>query len=132
MKTPGNLSIKELQAIAQDTSIPVPEGLRADLCASIGTMAFLEEKTEVRKPRRLTYFIGAAASLVLLAGIGFGINGGLERRPKDTFSDPYLAYAQLEETFSMISASMNKGMEMAEDANTEIITKTSEIIEKTI
>ena len=131
MKTDVNLSLKELQAIARDTSIDVPEGLRSDLSASIGTLAFLEEKEEIRRPRRLAYLIGAAASLALLVGIGIGTDG-FRRQPKDTFSDPYLASAQLEETFSMISASMSKGMAMAGDANTSIINKTSELIDKAI
>ena len=74
---------------------------------------------------RATKIAATAASVVLLAGIGFSI-AGFSDDPKDTFTDPYLAYAQIEETLAMISEGMKKGIDMAQESEA-IFVKSTEI-----
>ena len=47
--------------------------------------------------------------------------------PKDTFTDPMLAYAQIEHTFSYIESKMEKGLEIAAEAEPSL-EKTNRII----
>lgn len=129
MKTSDEFtSIAELEAIASDKSVEVPSGLREDVSLTINALSFLDEEEPVIKRRNFTRIAGIAASAAILLGIGFGI-GHAANSPKDTFTDPYLAYAQLEETFSMISDKMDKGLTMASEAG-NMISKTNEIMNK--
>lgn len=119
--------ILELKAIAEDSSISAPEGLKDEIASSLDTLSFLDEKP-LRKP--LTYALSVAASLVLILGIGLNLGTHrYDRMPEDTFSDPYLAYAELEKTFEMISSKMDKGLSIAQEAE-NVLAKTSEIMEK--
>lgn len=122
--------ILELKGIAEDSSITVPPGLKGEIEASLNTLAFLGEKPSGRL-RPAAYIISAAASLAVLVGIGLGVSSSIRdnRIPEDTFTDPYLAYAQLEQTFSMISEKMDKGLSIAQGAE-EVLAKTNEIMEK--
>lgn len=122
--------ILELKGIAEDSSIAVPQGLKGEIEASLNTLAFLEEKPSGRF-RPTAYIISAAASLAVLVGIGLGVSSSIRdnRIPEDTFTDPYLAYAQLEQTFYMISEKMDKGLSIAQGAE-EVLVKTNEIMEK--
>ena len=79
------LSLEDLERISLDESIPVPSNL--------------ESKLSRRAPR---WFIGIAASLLIIAGIGlswFNRSKPLE----DTFDDPAVAYAMLEKTLTKYS-----------------------------
>jgi hypothetical protein len=73
--------------------------------------------------------IGVAASVLLLIGIGLGI-ARWQSEPKDTFTDPYLAYAELEKAFSTMSEGMNKALAMADKSETIIDRATSVFTEK--
>ena len=121
-------SISELETIASDETVKVPEGLRDSISLTINALSFLEEEEPVRKRSVFARITGIAAAVALLAGVGFGI-GHAASTPKDTFTDPYLAYAQLEETFTLISSKMDKGLSMAQEAET-MITRTNEIMNK--
>lgn len=127
MKEMDTLSIKELEAIALDSSVEVPEGFRQSIRQGLDTLAFLEESAV--RPRRIRYAAGIAASLALLVGIGLGVNGYVSR-PKDTFSDPQQAYAMLEASFSLISSKMDKGVTSVTHETEAVLTKTNEIIDK--
>ena len=117
-----------LKAIAGDKEISVPERLEDDIRATLNMMSFLNEEEPAKKVSIFSRVAGIAASVILLAGIGLGINH-FASAPKDTFTDPYLAYAQLEETFALISSKMDKGLSMAQEAGT-VIVRTNEIMEK--
>jgi hypothetical protein len=121
------LSIKELEAIALDSSVEVPEGFGQSIRQGLDTLAFLEESAV--RPRRIRYAAGIAASLALLVGIGLGVNGYVSR-PKDTFCDPQQAYAMLEASFSLISSKMDKGVASVTHETEAVLTKTNEIIDK--
>ena len=45
-----------------------------------------------------------------------GLILAIPSQPKDTFSDPELAYAEIEKTFLYISSKMDRGLEIASEA----------------
>lgn len=128
MKEMDKMSLKELEAIANDSSIPVPDSFGKTLRAEVAALAFLSEEPAVR-PRRMLRIAGVAASLALLAGIGLGINS-YRQQPKDTFSDPHQAYAMLEASLSYISSKMDQGMDSVTHETGVVLSKTSSIMEK--
>ena len=77
-------------------------------------------KTSGRKLMRWIPYAGiAAAVIVVVLAIG-----NKDRELIDTFDDPTLAYAQVEDAFKQISEKMARGVEIASEADT-----TSNIIE---
>ena len=109
------MTLEELEVVSLDENLKVPTDFAEKLRA--GLNARQEQKRATK--------IATAASVVLLAGIGFSI-AGFSDDPKDTFTDPYLAYAQIEETLAMISEGMKKGIDMAQESET-IFVKSTEI-----
>ena len=91
------LSAADLERISRDESIPVPEELSARVQAA------------VRKPARWVLPTGIAAAVAALVAVGLTLTGNPE--PKDTFDDPYLAYAEVEKVFSKISGTVAYGAE---------------------
>lgn len=65
-----------------------------------------------RKALRRRFAWGIAVS----AAVAFIIFLALPTGPKDSYSDPQLAYAELERTFEYISTKMNKGKDIARKA----------------
>ena len=127
MKEKDKMSMTELEAIALDGSIRVPENLRDDIRTGLDTLAFLSETPAVR-PRRFVRIASIAASLALFVGIGFGIDS-YRSRPKDTFSDPQQAYAMLEASLSYMSSKMEQGMDSITSETGAVLTRTSELME---
>lgn len=68
---------------------------------------------------RMTFIFAAAASLTLLLGIGL-TRTLTPSDPVDTFDDPRVAYAAVEEVFSRLSGNVAKGMAIAGQANQSI------------
>lgn len=122
------MSMTELGAIALDDSISVPERLRDDIRKELDTLAFLAE-TPAARPHRFSRIASIAASLALVAAIGFGVDS-YRHRPKDTFSDPQQAYAMLEASLSYISSKMEQGMDSITSGTGAVLTKTNEIMDK--
>ena len=91
------LSAEDLERISLDESIPVPEELSARVQAA------------VRKPARWVLPAGIAAAVAALVAVGLTLTWNPE--PKDTFDDPYLAYAEVEKVFSKISGTVAYGAE---------------------
>ena len=85
----SKLSAEDLQRIGADESIPVPQDLNVRL----------PQRKAVR-----TWSIAAAAAVVI--GLGWF---GMDRvsQPKDTFDDPYLAYAAVEQALMKVSGNVN-------------------------
>ena len=123
LKEIEDISLDELDAVSQDEAIAVPEGFRQRLEAELDAQNKLETLKEEPRKIRLVPMIGVAASVLLLIGIGLGI-ARWQSEPKDTFTDPYLAYAELEKAFTTMAEGMQKGFSMAE--------KSEEIIDRTI
>ena len=72
MKEKEYMSITELEDIALDGSVRVPEKLRDDIRAELDTLAFLTETPAVM-PRRFVRIASVAASIALVAALGFGV-----------------------------------------------------------
>lgn len=124
LKEIEDISLEELDAVSQDEAIAVPEGFRQRLEAELDAQDKLETMKEEPRKIRLVPVIGVAASVLLLIGIGLGI-ARWQSEPKDTFTDPYLAYAELEKAFSTMSEGMNKALAMADKSETIIDRATS-------
>ncbi len=99
-----DMSLEELAAIAGDQSIPVPENLRSDISATLDILELAGSRKNGRASR-LIAVCSIAASIALCAFAGMELIGQ-EPRPEDTFDDPYMAYAQLEKAFDLISTKM--------------------------
>lgn len=124
LKEIEDISLEQLEAVSQDEAIAVPEGFRQRLEAELDAQIKLETMKEEPRKIRLAPVIGVAASVLLLIGIGLGI-ARWQSEPKDTFTDPYLAYAELEKAFSTMSEGMNKALAMADKSETIIDRATS-------
>lgn len=81
------LSTEDLLRIGADESIPVPEDLG------------------VRLPHKARNWSIAAAAALLIGLTGWGI--GRPAAPKDSFNDPYLAYAAVEQALGKMSATVH-------------------------
>ena len=69
-------------------------------------------------PRAAALRIAAiAASVALVAALGLGLYNRYTE-PKDTFDDPYLAYAAVEEALSRVSLAAGKGLALERESET--------------
>lgn len=75
---------------------------------------------QLRLPRRRrTVVWSIAASVAVLSGIGlWGLKAATE--PKDTFSDPYLAYAAVEQAFARMGGSVAQSAQILSEQQTQI------------
>ena len=134
------LSIEELEQAAQGT--PVPEGLAERLQSALAAETIMQEKGQppvvfaVLAKRRLgkksagrLLQIGTVSSLAIAAAIAAVVLLHTPSMPKDTFDDPLLAYAQVEETFQYISSKMSGGVNIVREAG-PVAGKPKEIIRK--
>ena len=117
-----NMSLEQLEAVSMDESIAVPEGFEARIKETLDAVEMVENLTEdesaSQNSRRIVRYAAAAASVAVMAGAGLGV-AQRYGQPKDTFDDPYLAYAELEKAFDKISAGINKSMDMANSVISE-------------
>lgn len=98
-------------------TVKVPESLRQELSAMIDSMDAAEKiLSSDRGPAKkaLTYIMGVAAGIVLVAGVWMA--AVTYSTPEDTFTDPQTAYAEVERALASISEKMNPGLEKAVDA----------------
>ena len=127
------MDLEELERVADDTDVSVPEDLRESIEGVLDSLEMLEMAVR-RRERRRTVFGAAAAAACLVA---FILTGVMQDRgsdaPADTFDDPELAYAMVQKALGQVSMNMRKGVdavgkgrEMAElsfETLEEIITK---------
>ena len=99
------LSAEDLERISLDESIPVPEELSGKVREAITQAG--ETAARTRRLRRALPATGIAAAVAILVTIGLT----RDPEPKDTFDDPYLAYAEVEKVFSKISGAVAYGAE---------------------
>ena len=121
----------QLEAAALNEGAPVPEGLGDRLKAALAAKALTEQASLERAAAnrdaqwlRWTALAAAAAlaALIFIPRIGRGTL-------RDTFDDPYLAYAQVESAFRTISDKMAEGIDLAAEAG-QTASKPMEIIDK--
>ena len=90
----SRLTADDLERISLDESITVPEELSRKVQQAV-------------RSRTLRWAVptGIAAAIAVLLAVGLTRNP----EPKDTFDDPYLAYAEVEKVFSKISDTVTYG-----------------------
>jgi len=116
MKDIENMSLEQLEAVSMDENIAVPEGFAERLKEDFVRLERLTEDEPKKTGRVMTLrLVSVAAAVALLAGVGFGI-ARWQNEPKDTFDDPYLAYAELEKAFARVSDGMQRGLAMVEES----------------
>lgn len=120
-----SLSPEALEAAALEQDVPVPEGLDARIREALAGEAALD-RPRVTVKRRVLYASLAAAAAVAAVVV---VNRSALAGPRDTFDDPYLAYAQVEETFRQLSDKMAFGLDMADQAR-DAAEKPIQIIKK--
>lgn len=127
-----SLSMLDLERIASDESIKVPATLKHDIAVTARALEMeSKEEEEVREAhvlhrryRKILRMISYPAAAVAIVTIGMHISfQDSITTPKDTFDDPRMAYAQMEQVLGFISEKMNTGMEIA-DAVEPVIGKT--------
>ena len=99
----ARLTAEDLERISLDESIPVPEELSGKVREAVGTPA-----------RRWILPSGIAAAIAVLVAVGLTLTRNPE--PKDTFDDPYLAYAEVEKVFAKISCTVAYGAEKVSES----------------
>ena len=108
-----HLTTEDLEAISLDEKIVVPHDLDYRIQSRI-----------IGKKKKIYSIISVAAAItVIVTGLGLSF---LNNEPKDTFDNPYLAYAELEKAFATMSEGMKKGMDMVETSES-VIKKSTEI-----
>lgn len=121
-----------LGEIAHDTSIKVPDGLgrtTGEMLDALDRARGLADGGMSLRTKRTVASI--AAGLVLVVGIGLASHFSPEAGPADTFDDPYLAYAQVQESFGRIGRAMKSGVDRA-DEGVESFSKPVEIVKKSL
>lgn len=122
-----NMSLEELIAVSSDEAIAVPKGFAERIGRQVEAQKVAKDLAKDADRTRTVRWIGAAAVVTLLAGTALGIVNW-QNQPKDTFDDPYLAYAELEKAFATMSDSLQKGIAMA-DKSEDIIDRTINVFE---
>lgn len=122
------MSLEELEALSEDSSVEIPEGFDErleDMIVAAGTI-----KEDAEKPARTSrrwFFVPAAAAI---AAVAIGLNlYDLYKTPADTFSSPEEAYAQVEQAFRMIGGKTERSISVTSEAM-EKMNKTTEIINR--
>ena len=98
------LTADDLERISLDENIPVPEELSGKVQEAL---ARADANARTRRLRWILPSTGIAAAAAILLAVGLTRNP----EPKDTFDDPYLAYAEVERVFSKISGTVAYGAE---------------------
>ena len=123
-----NMSLEELIAVSLDEATAVPEGFAERIGKQVEVQKIARDLENDVDRVRTVKWIGAAAAVTLLAGTALGV-ANWQNQPKDTFDDPYLAYAELEKAFATMSDSLQKGLAMA-DKSEDIIDRTINVFEE--
>ena len=123
-----NMSLEELIAVSSDEATAVPEGFAERIGKQVEAHKIAKDLENDADRVKTVRWIGAAAAVTLLAGTALGV-ANWQKQPKDTFDDPYLAYAELEKAFATMSDSLQKGLAMAEKSE-DIIDRTINVFEE--
>lgn len=119
---------EELESAALGEEIKVPAGLEERILDAIAAKEALRPEASLRREASQLRWVPYAA-LAVAAGLAAVAIIPRRDRLRDTFDDPYLAYAQVEATFQKISDKMAVGVGLAEKAG-QTADKPMEIINK--
>ncbi|MBO4985150.1 MAG: hypothetical protein J6C87_05845 [Bacteroides sp.] len=111
----------------KEEEVEVPAGLEEKLNLLIDAKADEEQhffqKNHTERSRR--WMLGAAASLLLLLGLGYALStmqpDYCPPTPMDTFSDPREAHKVLQATLMEVSANLNQGITQVNETQKDII-----------
>lgn len=120
------MELEELESAALENDIAIPPALEDRIKATLAAKSAFENKTKRTSFRWAPYAAVAVAASLAAVAILPRIN---HDKLKDTYDDPYLAYAQVEATFQKISEKMAAGVALAGKAE-ETADKSLEIIQK--
>lgn len=132
LKDIEKLSMLDLERIASDESVKVPDSLNHDIAVTARALEISSKEDDKsqennvfhKRYRKILKMISYPAAAVAIITIGMGISfQDSITTPKDTFDDPKLAYQQMEQVFGFISEKMNAGLAIA-DAAEPVIDKT--------
>ncbi len=119
------LSEEQLLEMCGDTSIEVPQDLEKSLLELAAAASVLEEVREESGKSRSAFRWAMAAALA--AVLALGVTLAVPRHPKDTFSDPYLAYAEVQKTMDRVSRNGETAARIAGNA-VPVMEKTEKIL----
>ena len=120
------LSLEDLERISLDESIEVP----ADLESRILDRAFCQSRQMWFNrlfDRTSAKVIGIAASIAIIAGIGF-VWLNRSKPLQDTYDDPLLAYAAVEEALNKMASTVEVGVNSVAMGE-ELLRKPGEVIQ---
>ena len=103
----SRLGAEDLERISLDESIPVPEELSGKVQEAVA-------KADGSRRSWALPSVGIAAAVAVLVAVGLTLTRNPE--PKDTFDDPYLAYAEVEKVFAKISGTVAYGAEKVSES----------------
>ena len=107
-----NTSFDRLEEIACDQSIRVPDDLRSSVKATVEAAAMASAASAAAAQRRARRPLWPTYALLTLAAAAcVAVFFAIPRVPQDTYDDPLLAYAKVEETFARISSELDRGAE---------------------
>lgn len=118
-----DLTWEELETAASKEAAPVPAGLQTRIAETLAARTLAAEPA--RSPVRRYGYIALAAAATLAALVVIPRVSA----PKDTFDDPYLAYAEVEKAFQSISEKMNAGVDLAREVK-PVAEKPLNVLEK--
>lgn len=118
------MSMEQLEAVSMDEGIAVPEGFAERLHDTLDAQ---KVAADLGSSNHRIRFMAAVASAAVLLAVGSAATYRYSQ-PKDTFDDPYLAYAELEKAFARMSDTITIGLAMAEQSE-QIIDKATSIFE---
>lgn len=121
-----SMEIDELLEEAAKQSVSIPSGLKQSVESALMAES---AKEDVNGRGELPHLRFALAGGLVLACMALGLF--FPRTIKDTYSDPSLAYAELEKTFAYISQKVDRGMDIASEAG-PVMSVTSEMFNELI
>ena len=108
------MSIEELEAAS--LAGEVPSGLEGRIKAALAVSSEMEGMRAERRRLPVRY-----TALALAAALAAILLIPWKPAPKDTFDDPLLAYAQVEQTFRFISDKMSDGVGLVREAESSAV-----------
>ena len=126
IETVSKLTTDELEAVFNDTSLDSGNAGARELVSKLE----IAEEAKGGSDRKVyvNWISGIAASFLLMLGIGLALQQS--RAPKDTFDDPMLAYAQVQEVFRKIGSGVQQGKDAVSESGQMITDKLEETINK--
>lgn len=125
------MEVEDLLKLASDNSVPVPSGLESRIAETLLSQKIAENAGKGDTPAtslRTRWITGLAVAAACTVAAVF-LHNPAKTELKDTFDDPYLAYAEVEKTFNRISSEMSKAADKTAQAARKM-EKPIEIIRK--